>query len=161
MATIYIFTFPNGKQYIGQSVNLAQRYRRHKRCSQQECAKQVVDRAIKKYGWSNVIKDEIECAEEFLDEVEQTWIKNFETMDRKYGYNRDSGGNANKHASDITLRRQSESKTGNKNPMFGRTQSKETRLKQSISATGRQGYWAGRLGDPRLRRNKNVKAIVD
>jgi group I intron endonuclease len=93
MGTIYIFTFPNNKQYVGQSINLANRYKTHKNGKEQ-----VVDRAIKKYGWNNVLKDEIECPEEFLDEVETTWIKNFNTLSPN-GYNFETGGNKNKHPS--------------------------------------------------------------
>jgi len=52
---IYIFTFPNGKQYVGKSVDIKRRIQRHFRCEDG----QVVSDAIMKYGKENVKIDVI------------------------------------------------------------------------------------------------------
>ena len=58
MIVIYILIFPNGKQYVGQTTNYLERIRCHLK------GNQLVDRAIKKYGWENVQKIEMECSED-------------------------------------------------------------------------------------------------
>lgn len=129
MSIIYIFTFPNGKQYIGQTTNLTSRYRSHR-----SRKKTYIGRAIQKYGWKNILIDEIECPEKFLDEIEQVWIKNFGTL-APNGYNLDSGGHETKHHSEKTKKKMSAIMTGNKNSL-GHQHSKETKEKMSIAKVG-------------------------
>src|SRR5208282_1612745 len=100
MGFIYIFTFPNSKQYIGQTINkIKERYRNHRNGSERE-----VDKAIKEFGWVNIDRYEIECPKEFLDEIEDTWIKNFNTLFPN-GYNMMGGGNKNRYVSNETKRK--------------------------------------------------------
>ena len=144
MSWIYIFTFPNGKQYVGQtsSLNIENRYLSHKNDK-----RQIVDKAIRKYGWESILKDEIECPEEFLDEVETLWIKNFNTL-KPNGYNLETGGHKNKHLSEETKRKISKSSKGRhpskeslkkmSEAQKGRHHSKETKIKMSKFSKGRK-----------------------
>jgi hypothetical protein len=49
--TLYMFTFPNGKSYVGRTVDFDRRLRTHMRKSSQ-CT--YVKRCFKKYGIDNV-----------------------------------------------------------------------------------------------------------
>lgn len=56
---IYVFTFPNGKQYVGQSLDLYQRlkgYRADVKGTGKDINRPVIS-AIRKYGW---VKTKIE-----------------------------------------------------------------------------------------------------
>ena len=52
---IYKLTSPSGKCYIGQSKNIYQRFRDHKRANKHKHCKLYV--AIKKYGYENFKKE--------------------------------------------------------------------------------------------------------
>ena len=52
---IYKLTFPNGKVYVGQSIDIKQRWYAHK-CTLNKTRTPLIN-AINKYGWNNVIKD--------------------------------------------------------------------------------------------------------
>jgi len=106
MAWIYILTFPNGKQYVGQTINLKQRfysYRSNKKTNEHN--------AIRKYGWNNIDRIEMKCSEKYLDWQEIEAIKNYNTL-YPNGYNLETGGHINKHLSNETKRKLSESKKG-------------------------------------------------
>ncbi len=100
MEQIYVFTFHNGKLFVGQTTNLKRRYITHK-SKRNNHRTLVVDKAIKKYRWDNVQKIEMSCSEEYLDWMEQEWIKELDCVAPK-GYNLDSGGNLNRHLSELT-----------------------------------------------------------
>lgn len=70
---IYKITSPSGKIYIGQSINIKERFRQYKKLG---CKNQVkLYNSIKKHGWDNHIKEIIEeCPVTRLDELE-TWYK--------------------------------------------------------------------------------------
>ena len=87
---VYIHIFPNGKVYIGQtSQTTAQRWVRGKGYKGQ-----LVERAIKKYGWDN-IEHKVLCSNLSEDEanaLEVALIKKYRSTDEKYGYNLLDGG---------------------------------------------------------------------
>ena len=93
---IYKLTFPNGKMYIGQTTKtLAERIKGHNIDSHK--AKYPVHKAIKSFGIENVKSEIIEYCDtqEELDEREQYWIKELNTMlgtENCNGYNVVSGG---------------------------------------------------------------------
>lgn len=89
---VYIYTFPNGKKYIGQTIqslnDRAKRGEGYKESSR-------VYNAIKKYGWDNIQKETIECnSYEEMNVLEIELISKFRTQEREFGYNIARGGNA-------------------------------------------------------------------
>jgi group I intron endonuclease len=130
MGYIYILTFPNGKEYVGQTTNLKSRYKTH--CKK---SRSVVDKAIKKYGWDNIRVIELECQDELLDKVEIETIKLKNSLVPN-GYNIESGGFSGKKLSEETKRKISEKNKGDKNHMFGKHLSEEAKNKMRISKSG-------------------------
>jgi group I intron endonuclease len=103
---IYKFTFPNGKLYVGQAINIKKRWQSHKNvinCTTHKLYKMPLYSAFRKYGWENVDKEVIcECDIDRLDDEEIVCIKKYNTM-HPNGYNLTSGGNGNKKMSSYTL----------------------------------------------------------
>ena len=103
---IYKYTFPNGKVYIGQTYKGSRRFGKVS-----DYIGTLVYRAMKKYP--NFDKEIIEyCDEDIVDSREQYWISFYNSSHRDYGYNRDSGGNANKHLSEDLKKQLSENHKG-------------------------------------------------
>lgn len=81
-----------GKDYIGQSINIYDRWNKHL-ARYDNCA---IHNAIAKYGKENFEFTILEeCAEEQLDEREVYWIKQYNSYFD--GYNETSGGNRPTH----------------------------------------------------------------
>ena len=146
----------NGKVYIGQSVSIQTRWKEHRnslRRGDSRCT--LLQRAWNKHGEENFSFEILElCTEDMLDEVEIMYINMYDSCNN--GYNIESGGNSNKRLSentkellrqshlgkkmsDETLRKMSESRMGDKNPMYGKTHSQEARKKISESKKGKPG----------------------
>jgi hypothetical protein len=109
---IYKLSFPNNKEYIGQTVQEFQdRLKKHfsaaRTCKEGGCV--ALNSAIRKYGAANV-KHEILliCNENQLDYYEQKSIELYNTLSPN-GYNLMLGGNSNKTMSDTTKAKMSES----------------------------------------------------
>jgi len=113
---IYKITSPNGKIYIGQTINKKQR----KYYYNSGCFKQQVKllNNCKKYKWNPAhtfeIIEECLCGEnkKILNEREKYWIQFFDSF--KHGLNCNEGGNGNighKHSED-SLKKMSLSKIG-------------------------------------------------
>lgn len=87
---VYIYTFPNGKKYVGQTANTLKARARY---GEGYSNSPAVYNAIKKYGWDNIVKEIIQCSnQEEMNELEQYYIKLYRTYDRQYGYNLTLGG---------------------------------------------------------------------
>lgn len=79
----------NRKIYIGQSINIQNRWEDHKYYSSNEHT--ALQAAFKKYGISNFSFEIIEeCSKEELDEKEIYWIKFYDSYNN--GYNLTKGG---------------------------------------------------------------------
>ena len=81
----------DGKMYIGQAVNIEKRWRQH--CG--GCYDTYIDRAIQKYGKDNfelIILRECKNDSILLNELEQYYIKKYNTYEDKYHYNLTPGG---------------------------------------------------------------------
>lgn len=155
----------NGMIYIGQSVDLEKRFKRHKNSlNYGKHHSDFLQRAWDKYG-PNAFEFEIleECQESDLNEKEHYYIdKVFKSRDYKNGYNNREAG-SNGRFSEESRRKMSESTkgqicneetrkkfsamySGSGNPMFGRKGqlapmfgkhlSEETKLKISINRKG-------------------------
>lgn len=90
MYKVYMHVTPNGKKYIGiTSASLKRRWG-----NGQGYKSQLFNRAIEKYGWSNIehvlLYDNLTAEEAKKKEIEL--IAKYKTTDRKYGYNKSNGG---------------------------------------------------------------------
>ena len=132
MIGIYKITNPNGKVYIGQSVNIEKRWNRYKNLIPKDCIGQpLIYRSLIKYGVKNHIFEIIElCNKEELNKLESYYIVLYNSFNSKCGLNLTSGG-SNYLFSDISRRKMS---IAQKNKIV----SKETRLKMSISQKGKK-----------------------
>lgn len=103
MGLIYKLKFPNGKIYIGQtscSINI--RLQKHKTAAFNKKAKEYnypLYRAIRKYGWENVISEIIvdNVTYEDLTNLEVKYQKQFNTTNKKLGYNLIFGSQAGRN----------------------------------------------------------------
>lgn len=90
---VYLYTFPNGKHYVGQTI-----YTYQKRAGKDGCLyTNYIGNAIKNAGWNNikkrVLQDNVECQED-LNAWEQWYIALYHTTDKNRGYNLDKGGSS-------------------------------------------------------------------
>lgn len=97
MTGIYSITNKiNNKIYIGQSVNIEQRWKTHRNAAYNKnnpAYNNSLYRAIRKYGLENFSFKVIEeCRIDFLDEKECYWIKKYQSNNPVYGYNLTAGG---------------------------------------------------------------------
>lgn len=100
---IYMYTYPNGKVYIGQTTtSVEKRWQEHVSNSKSLRSKMICDAAIKKYGKENIkidVLEEVEVIEtkptllvEKLNQLEKKYISKYESTDIKKGYNILLGG---------------------------------------------------------------------
>lgn len=99
MCGIYKITnLLNNKVYIGQSVNIARRWKDHRsRPFQQgeDFERNYLYRAIRKNGLENFSFEIIEeCAQEELNEKEKYWISHYKSYLEDFGYNQTLGGDS-------------------------------------------------------------------
>lgn len=91
----------NGKKYIGQSKNVYARVRRHILVYNKEQGRErdkPLYKSMRKYGVDNfefILVEE--CNESELDSKERYYIRKYDTLVNKCGYNLDSGGNSGSH----------------------------------------------------------------
>ena len=164
VAGIYKITNPKNKNYIGQSINIDRRLYEY---SHRDPKNQyLLSRSIKKYGytnhtieilWKKSIEDDTDLTElrSILNILEIGYIKYYDATNTKCGLNLDYGGGVF-NLSPLGKLRHSESLRGDKNPMYGKNLSKETRDKMSKSRSGDR-HWSHNLNG-RPNPNKGRKA---
>ena len=90
LSCIYKLDFPNGKTYIGKSINLKRRMSEHNSPHETQTA---VDQAIKKYFGKITQVTILEyCEPNVLNDREKFWIKHYNATNRNIGYNISNGG---------------------------------------------------------------------
>ena len=97
MTGIYCITNKiNGKCYVGQSINIEQRWKAHRTrpfCTNNSQYNSIFYRAIRKYGLENFIFTVLEeCSQDILNEREVFWIKKLDSYNN--GYNLTEGGDS-------------------------------------------------------------------
>lgn len=120
---VYMHTAPNGKVYIGQTMQKPEHRfgngKGYKKCP-------FLNNAIEKYGWDNfsheILRDGL--TREEADYYEAFYIDLFGSCDRRYGYNLRSGGTSGYSYTDEAKKRMSEKQKGRK-------QTNQTRAKRS------------------------------
>jgi group I intron endonuclease len=103
MCGIYKITnLINGKVYIGQSVDIGARWRKHHNepfdvnSHQYNCS---LYRAIRKYGLDYFSFEIIEeCKKEDLNEREKYWVSQYNSHNKNFGYNETEGGDGSEGA---------------------------------------------------------------
>lgn len=129
---VYKLTSPSGKMYIGQSVNHKSRLSVYKNLPKNLKEHQIhLYNAIKKYGFKN-FKFEILCEvlnETDVNDIEIFWIREYNLTNRRYGYNKTTGGNSGKRLTEEVKLKISKAHKGRKH-------SKESLEKMSKSRTG-------------------------
>lgn len=145
---LYSLNFPNGKIYLGVSINTQNRFKQHLSSKRNT----VVKKAISKHGPPEI---QILCEgpRDYILELEVKAIAAFKTQDRKFGYNVSPGGEfgpiigrivseeTRNRLRESSLKRWAEGRGvpkecrppvnnfGENNPMFGRKHSEETKAK--------------------------------
>ena len=151
---IYRLTAPNGKCYIGQTLDFKRRMTQHRRGG--KAPKYAVHHAIKKYGWVNMKKEQLisDVPEEDLDHLEQAYIEVENTV-APHGYNLSTGGGRPSY-SKATRRKMSKSKK--KNNSIGKgtiTFCKKERKWKVYSAENDERIYVGRFTS----KQKSVDAL--
>lgn len=104
----------NGKKYIGQSVDIKARFRKHNNllCNNKHnnVHLQSAWNLYKECNFKFYIIEE--CLAEQLDEREKYYIKELRVLDDNFGYNIESGGHLNRSMSEVTKRKISKSLEG-------------------------------------------------
>lgn len=134
----------NGKKYIGQAIDIKDRWRKHKHLLKHNLQKnKYFQNSWNKYGENNfkfyIVE---ECEIDFLSQKEMFWIQKLKTNNYSFGYNLTIGGEG---SLGFTHSRKSKNKmsdskkgkyTGNKNPMYGKHLSEESKKKISKANKG-------------------------
>jgi group I intron endonuclease len=131
MIGIYKITSPTNKIYIGQSINIGDRFRKYKNLN---CNRQtIIYNSLKKYGWKQHVFEIIEeCPVEKLLERETYWKKYYKVLevpslccriDGKGGY----------------MNEETKTKIGLKHK--GKIMSDEAKAKISAALKGRKNTW--------------------
>lgn len=149
----------NNKKYIGQSVTVEDRLRRHRyELLNGKHFNQHLQHAWDKYGGDNFTFEMIlACDMAHLDMYERLYIIQLRTFDRRFGYNIEHGGNANKVVPQST--RDKISKTfqlkeihqGESNPMYGKEHSEESKIQMSKTSTTTGVYGVSCVKDKRIK----------
>lgn len=133
----------NKKKYIGQSIDISSRFKKHKNllCNNKHnnIHLQSAWNLYKEHNFQFYILET--CDVERLDELEKHYIKEFNTMDEYCGYNIEAGGHINKTMSNEARDKISKALAGRKlteehkqkliSVHLGSTRSKETCRKMS------------------------------
>ena len=97
-----------------------------------------LQKSFNKYGEECFVFEIVsECKESELDELERYYISYYNCMNSDYGYNAESGGNANKHLSDKTRQRMCDMRQGENSGMWGKHHSEKTKAIMREKALGR------------------------
>lgn len=138
-----MITNPNNSVYIGQSVNIYQRFAAYRCLGCKNQAK--LYRSLKKYGVENhSFEITLLCEKEDLDVFEKGFIRLYKSNNRN-GLNLTDGG-ANAIPCEETRKKLSESHKGINTWMKGRKLTEEHKKNISLGGIGREGYWKGKVG---------------
>lgn len=116
MVGIYKITnTKNGKIYIGQSIDIEHRKSCHEYDLKNNRHKNShLQRAYNRDPDAFTFEIVCECLEEDLNDLEVYYIKKYNCLDDRYGYNIDKGGNGSGRMSEKTKAKISRAKMGNR-----------------------------------------------
>jgi group I intron endonuclease len=134
---IYKITSSNFRIYIGQSIDIGKRIRGYKAGRMKTQRK--LKYSVAKHGWPGHVVEVLQVCEPVeLDDLERHYIKLYDTFNTSHGMNLTEGGNRNTHVSEETRVKMSESRRGEKNPLFGKTHTQVAKDKMSNAHKGRK-----------------------
>ena len=151
MFYIYLITnIINNKIYIGQTNNPSLRWSQHKSNAKYNRGNQLITRAIKKYGSGNFVFDVIAMCKDQkdTDPLEEIIIQQYNSRDKKIGYNIDLGGNTSPRSIEVLqkisdgLKRYYQDHDG---WLKGKKLSKEWKENISKSSIGKKGTNIGKI----------------
>ena len=141
----------NKKCYIGQSINIKERFYGHKSSENNV----YLRNAFKKYGIDNFIFEVIEeCKREELNQKEIYYIKLYKSTNRKFGYNLSPGGTGREKKTSLRTRRLiSKSKKGKLTRTEETEKNRAEKFKKTIANMPREQFeeWHKKIG----KRHKN------
>ena len=127
----------NGKKYVGQTIDVEERWKGHKKHLKNNKHHNIyLQKSYNNYGEENFkfyILEEV--VKEELNDREVYWIDKLNSFDG--GYNLTSGGDSDYEISKETRRKISEANKGKNHPFYGKTLNKEHRRKISKSHKGK------------------------
>lgn len=138
MYTVYMHTCPDGKRYIGltSKENLQDRF--HSGHGYKNNTD--FNNAIIEFGWRNISHEVLASGltSDEAEKIERDMIAFYKSNDPEYGYNSYNGGLKGTKAGKRTIARMKTAQSKERNPMFGRTQTEETRRKISMAKKGKK-----------------------
>lgn len=145
----------NSKIYTGQTSQLLEdRFKQHKADSKKDHYNMLIYKAMNKYGIENfrirpinyVTGNSKEELKKALDNSEIYYIALLKSKDKNIGYNLTDGGSGctGRVLTESTKKKISDSKKGEKNPMYGTKWTDEKREKMKIMMTGENNHNFGK-----------------
>ena len=143
---IYKIVSPNGKVYIGRTKDFEKRMIQHKHTALKhynEKYNYALYKSIRKYGWDNFEKVILFETDDdvLLKKLEEEFIKAYDSVNKGYNnmYGSDGGDVYKDNPERLNGMKQKNSElfSGEKNPMYGKTHSIDTKQKQKEKAKGR------------------------
>ncbi len=138
MTAVYVLeNKSNNKLYVGQSINLQDRFRKHRMPNRN---RYIIGRAIEKYGWDNFKQYVFYIPEYMLDYFEVRLIKRLNTLSPN-GYNLTTGGAYGRHSEETKI------KISKANKGKKRTEAMRKKMIENNGMRGRTGeesYWFGK-----------------
>jgi group I intron endonuclease len=124
----------NHKKYIGQSINIYQRWKNHKNeLNNSKHHNDYLQRAWSKYGSDNFIFYILECCPpSLLDILEVEYIRMFDSSNTSNGYNLNSGGLGNHDPNEYVRQKMRDNHadvSGENNPNYGKHMSDDVKKK--------------------------------
>lgn len=158
-----IFNRKNKKKYVGQAVDIEDRWRKHKSpLRKNKHGNPHLQKAWNKYGESSFKFSKLERVpeEKNLKDREQFWMDKLDVCNREKGYNICPLASG-KRASEETKRKMSEAKKGNKAPHYGKKFSEETRKRMSKAQKGRKMHENNKKALLKSQKVKELKEILE
>lgn len=144
MDIIYKIQSPIGKVYIGRTDDFDRRMIEHKHCAYTKKSSNSIYKAIRKYGWDNMIKEIIcEVEPKKAQKLEEELILAHNSVRKGYndtylGYGGDNWrGRKDSNEYMEFIQKMSNLNKADKNPMYGKTHKKSTISEMKEKAKGR------------------------
>lgn len=172
---VYCHTSNDGRRYIGITSNNPNRRWDNGRGYK---SNSLFYNYIKKYGWNSIKHDILfnDLTEEQAKKIEIDLIKQYNTQDKKYGFNLTAGGDSGFSPNEETRKKMSisrrkrtltketrkklsEALKGKKNGFYGKHHTKEAKEKIALGNRGKVGYYSGKTLTEEHKRKIGLKSL--